>query len=178
MYRWLARVLYHCRPPTDDCHCACVSLVFTGTFNYVQRWLARVLYRCRPPTDYCHCACVSFVFTGTVFLTMYTVQVVSSSLISLPATSRRLLLLMRLIRFYRYRIFNYVQVVSPSLVSLPATNRRLVLHLPAVLATLLLILFPIQMLLFILNQVFLQTLFRLYSDTDPDLSFCTSSYYY
>ena len=44
-------------------------------------------------------------------------------------------------------------MTGPSLVALPATNRRLVRHVPAVLATLFLLLFPIQMLFFILGKV-------------------------
>jgi hypothetical protein len=44
-------------------------------------------------------------------------------------------------------------VTSPRLLALPSTTRQLVFHLPAVLAAILLMVFPIQMLFFVLDKV-------------------------
>jgi hypothetical protein len=44
-------------------------------------------------------------------------------------------------------------VTSPRLLALPSTTRQLVFHLPAVLSAILLMIFPIQMLFFVLDKV-------------------------
>jgi hypothetical protein len=44
-------------------------------------------------------------------------------------------------------------VTSPRLLALPSTTRQLVFHLPAVLAAIALMIFPIQMLFFVLDKV-------------------------